>query len=147
MKGIPAVGLLPVCEVPILAHAHDEYLPVESFLSGIQFTKKIIENLGNCWFYKLFYSNFIINSAFPLPFLNMRVPKFSLKKNPSINWQTNLHFTKGYPQSNKKEIPINFTIQKIEISYPLVSRIVMGITYSLLLSSIPMQQKWITKSS
>lgn len=47
-KGIQVLGFLPLNNVPILAHSHDEYMPVESYLRGVEVTKHVLESLGNC---------------------------------------------------------------------------------------------------
>ena len=45
-KGIPAIGVSPIMETPILLHDHDEFIWTENFYSGIQFYKAVIEALA-----------------------------------------------------------------------------------------------------
>uniref|UniRef100_A0A915DBZ4 Peptidase M20 dimerisation domain-containing protein n=1 Tax=Ditylenchus dipsaci TaxID=166011 RepID=A0A915DBZ4_9BILA len=44
---IPAIGLSPMINTPILLHDHDEYLAENTFLKGLQLYVKIIEGLAN----------------------------------------------------------------------------------------------------
>jgi acetylornithine deacetylase/succinyl-diaminopimelate desuccinylase-like protein len=47
-KGVSAFGFCPISEIPVRAHQHDEFLPGDMYLKGIEVYKKIIENIGNC---------------------------------------------------------------------------------------------------
>ncbi|XP_031625543.1 aminoacylase-1-like [Contarinia nasturtii] len=47
MENIPALGFSPMNNVPILLHDNDEYIPADTYLTGIQIYKKIIPNLAN----------------------------------------------------------------------------------------------------
>jgi aminoacylase len=46
--GIPAIGFAPMSNIPIKAHAHDEFLPASMYLQGIEIYKKLIEFIANC---------------------------------------------------------------------------------------------------
>lgn len=46
-QAIPAIGFSPMNRVPILLHDHDEYLPAQTYLTGIDIYKKIITNVAN----------------------------------------------------------------------------------------------------
>ncbi|UJR21092.1 hypothetical protein I4U23_024192 [Adineta vaga] len=43
----PAIGFSPIINTPVLLHDHNEYLPREVFLHGIDIYVKLIENLTN----------------------------------------------------------------------------------------------------
>jgi aminoacylase len=43
--GYPAIGFSPIIHTPILLHDHNEYLPKDIFLYGIEIYVKLIENL------------------------------------------------------------------------------------------------------
>ena len=45
--GYPAIGFSPIINTPILLHDHNEYLPQDVFLRGIEIYVKLIENLTN----------------------------------------------------------------------------------------------------
>ncbi len=45
--GYPAIGFSPIIHTPILLHDHNEYLPKDVFLHGIEIYVKLIENLTN----------------------------------------------------------------------------------------------------
>lgn len=45
--GIPSLGFGPMPNTSVLFHSNDEYLNVETFLSGIDAYKKIILKLAN----------------------------------------------------------------------------------------------------
>lgn len=45
--GIPAIGFSPFINTPLLAHDHDEYLPVDQFLTGISIHARVIQNLAD----------------------------------------------------------------------------------------------------
>ncbi|KAJ1964389.1 adenylate cyclase [Dispira parvispora] len=45
--GIPAFGISPLRNTPILLHDHNEYVTVRSYLEGIQFYQKVISALGS----------------------------------------------------------------------------------------------------
>ena len=43
--GYPAIGFSPIIRTPILLHDHNEFLPQDVFLHGIEIYVKLIENL------------------------------------------------------------------------------------------------------
>eukprot|EP00835_Amoeboradix_gromovi_P005573 NODE_537_length_7002_cov_0.281762.p1 type:complete len:397 gc:universal NODE_537_length_7002_cov_0.281762:5521-4331(-) len=43
--GIPAIGISPIRNTPVLLHAHDEYLTVDGYIQGIEFYVKLMKNL------------------------------------------------------------------------------------------------------
>ena len=43
--GYPAIGFSPIINTPVLLHDHNEYLPVDVFLRGIEIYVQLIENL------------------------------------------------------------------------------------------------------
>ena len=43
--GYPAIGFSPIIHTPVLLHDHNEYLPKDVFLHGIEIYVKLIENL------------------------------------------------------------------------------------------------------
>jgi aminoacylase len=43
--GYPAIGFSPIIHTPVLLHDHNEYLPKDIFLHGIEIYMKLIENL------------------------------------------------------------------------------------------------------
>ncbi|CAF4376962.1 unnamed protein product, partial [Adineta steineri] len=43
--GYPAIGFSPIINTPILLHDHNEYLPIEVFLYGIDIYVKLIQHL------------------------------------------------------------------------------------------------------
>lgn len=45
--GIPAFGLFPVLDTPLLVNAVNELLPIRSYLEGIKILKVIISRLAN----------------------------------------------------------------------------------------------------
>lgn len=45
--GYPAIGFSPIINTPILLHDHNEYLPENVFLYGIEIYMKLLENLTN----------------------------------------------------------------------------------------------------
>ena len=45
--GYPALGFSPIINTPILLHDHNEHLPVDVFLRGIEIYVQLIENLTN----------------------------------------------------------------------------------------------------
>lgn len=44
---IKSIGFLPVTQIDQLAHGHNEYMPAEKFLHGIDVMKKVLANMGN----------------------------------------------------------------------------------------------------
>ncbi|KAJ6638574.1 Aminoacylase-1 [Pseudolycoriella hygida] len=44
---IPAIGFSPIYNTPVLLHDHDEFLPVDVYLRGIEIYKKIIPKVAN----------------------------------------------------------------------------------------------------
>lgn len=46
-KGIPVLGFSPINFTPVLAHDHDEFLPVDVFLKGIEIYKNILISVAN----------------------------------------------------------------------------------------------------
>ncbi|XP_059046467.1 aminoacylase-1-like [Achroia grisella] len=47
LAGVPAFGISPMANTPMLLHAVDEYIPAETFLRGIDIYEQIITNLAN----------------------------------------------------------------------------------------------------
>ncbi|PVU97428.1 hypothetical protein BB561_000538 [Smittium simulii] len=45
--GVPAVGLNPVTNIPLLAHDHNEYIRESDFISSISFYSELMSELGN----------------------------------------------------------------------------------------------------
>ena len=45
-KGIPAIGISPYINTPILLHDHDEYIEISQFMSGIDIHAKLISALS-----------------------------------------------------------------------------------------------------
>lgn len=45
--GYPAIGFSPIINTPVLLHDHNEYLPEDVFLYGIEIYTKLLENLTN----------------------------------------------------------------------------------------------------
>lgn len=45
--GYPAIGFSPIINTPVLLHDHNEFLPQDVFLHGIEIYVKLIENLTN----------------------------------------------------------------------------------------------------
>ncbi|XP_031762935.2 aminoacylase-1-like [Galleria mellonella] len=47
LAGVPAFGISPMANTPLLLHAVDEYLPASTFLKGINIYEQIITKLAN----------------------------------------------------------------------------------------------------
>ncbi|KAJ0174762.1 hypothetical protein K1T71_009870 [Dendrolimus kikuchii] len=47
IAGIPAFGISPMPDTPMLLHSVDEYINVDTFLKGIEFYKEVVTELGN----------------------------------------------------------------------------------------------------
>lgn len=45
--GIPAIGFSPIIHTPVLLHDHNEFLPAEVYLKGIEIWKEIILKVAN----------------------------------------------------------------------------------------------------
>lgn len=47
-SGLPAYGISPFRNTPILPHDHNEFLNSKVFLEGISVYVRLLEKLGNC---------------------------------------------------------------------------------------------------
>lgn len=45
--GIPAIGISPIRNTPVLLHDHNEFLNEQVYLEGIQWYEEVIRRLGN----------------------------------------------------------------------------------------------------
>ncbi|KAJ2465525.1 adenylate cyclase, partial [Coemansia sp. RSA 2322] len=45
--GVPALGVTPLCNAPILLHDHDEFVKESEFLRGIDFYAAVVAALAS----------------------------------------------------------------------------------------------------